>query len=158
VVWDIGAGTGSISIEAGLIASQGKVFAVERDEDSIGLLHRNVERLGAGNVAVVVGEAPAVLEVLPDPDSVFVGGSGGHLAGILDVVAQRLSADGRVVVNLAALERTQEVCRQLKEKRMHVDLVMVNASRGREMPDGTMRLEAMNPVFVVTAQRGEVVP
>ncbi len=158
VVWDIGAGTGSISIEAGLIAPRSQVFAIERDEDSIGLLRRNVERLSAGNVRVIIGEAPQVLAELPDPDSVFIGGSGGNLADILDTVAQRLNPAGRVVVNLAAMERANEVYRRFKEKRMPVDLVMVNASRGREMPDGAVRLEALNPVFVVTAQSGEAAP
>ena len=156
VVWDIGAGTGSISIEAGLIAPSGQVFAIERDQDSIGLLRRNVEQLGIGNVQVIVGEAPQALAGLPDPDSVFVGGSGGNLAAILDMAAQRLNPGGRIVVNLAAMERANEVYRSFREKRMDVDLVMVNASRGREMPDGAVRLEALNPVFVVTAQSGEV--
>ena len=154
-IWDIGAGTGSISVEAGLLAPQGRVFAIERDEDSIGLLRSNVERLGTPNVEVVVGEAPGVLNKLPDPDSVFIGGSGGQLSEMLDLVAQRLRPGGRIVVNLAVLERTQEVYRNLKDKAMEVDLVMVNASRGREMPDGAVRLEALNPVFIVTATREE---
>ena len=154
-IWDIGAGTGSISVEAGLLAPQGRVFAIERDEDSIGLLRSNVERLGTPNVEVVVGEAPGVLNKLPDPDSVFIGGSGGQLSEMLDLVAQRLRPGGRIVVNLAVLERTQEVYRNLKDKAMEVDLVMVNASRGREMPDGGVRLEALNPVFIVTATREE---
>ena len=151
-IWDIGAGTGSISVEAGLLASQGRVFAIERD---IGLLRSNVARLGTPNVEVVVGEAPGVLNGLPDPDSVFIGGSGGQLSEMLDLVAQRLRPGGRIVVNLAVLERTQEVYRNLKDKAMEVDLVMVNASRGREMPDGAVRLEALNPVFIVTATREE---
>jgi precorrin-6Y C5,15-methyltransferase (decarboxylating) len=154
-IWDIGAGTGSISVEAGLLAPQGRVFAIERDEDSIGLLRSNVARLGTPNVEVVVGEAPRVLNGLPDPDSVFIGGSGGQLSEMLDLVAQRLRPGGRIVVNLAVLERTQEVYRNLKDKAMEVDLVMVNASRGREMPDGAVRLEALNPVFIVTATREE---
>ena len=104
---------------------------------------------------VVVGEAPGVLNGLPDPDSVFIGGSGGQLSEMLDLVAQRLRPGGRIVVNLAVLERTQEVYRNLKDKAMEVDLVMVNASRGREMPDGAVRLEALNPVFIVTATREE---
>ena len=111
VVWDIGAGTGSVAIEAGRIAHQGSVYAVERDPDSTGLLRRNVERLAGCNVRVVQGEAPEALEGLPDPDSVFVGGSGGQLAEILDTATARLKKDGRLVVNLAALERTSEVYR-----------------------------------------------
>jgi precorrin-6Y C5,15-methyltransferase (decarboxylating) len=155
VVWDIGAGTGSVSVEAGFIAHQGRVYAVERDEPSLALLRRNVERWSPGNVLVVAGEAPEALESLPAPDSVFVGGSGGNLAGILDAAAGRLNPAGRIVVNLAALERTEETRRRLATLGLTTELSQVMAARGREMPDGTTRLEALNPVFVVTAGRGD---
>ncbi len=154
VVWDIGAGTGSVSVEAGLIAHEGTVYAVERDQESLELLERNIRRFGCGNVRVVAGEAPAALEALPDPDSVFVGGSGGRLADILTTVAGRLAAGGQVVVNLAALERTQEVYHRLKELEFAVEMVMVNAARGQELGDGTVRLQSLNPVFVVSARKG----
>ena len=158
VVWDIGAGSGSVAIEAGRIAHRGSVYAVERDPGSVELLRRNVERLANCNVKVVHGEAPQSLERLPDPDSVFVGGSGGQLAGILDAAIARLKHGGRLVVNLAALERTSEVYRRLREKGMVVELSSINASRGKEMPDGTVRLEALNPVFIVAAQWKEQAP
>ena len=155
VVWDIGAGTGSVSVEAGTIAHQGRVFAVERDEDSIGLLRDNVAALAPPNVEVVIGEAPDVLDTLPDPDSVFVGGSGGRLKEILDVVNRRLKPRGTTVVNLAVLERANEVYHYLQALGFTPELTMVNAARGRELKDGTVRLEAMNPVFVIAAGRGE---
>ena len=154
MAWDIGAGTGSVSVEAGKIAAGGRVFAVERDPESIGLLRRNVDRLGGPNVEVVYGEAPGALADLPDPDSVFVGGSGGNLSRILEVVAGRLTEGGSVVVNLAALERTHEVYHFLKDRGMKVELTSVSASRGKDMPDGTVRLEALNPVFIVSARTG----
>ena len=153
IVWDIGAGTGSVSIEASFIATQGQVFAIERDEDSIGLLQRNVEQFNCHNVQVVVGEAPLALSELPDPDSVFIGGSGGNLSAILNEVVQRLKPQGRLVVNLAVLERTNEVYHSLREKGWAVEMVMVNAARSKEMPDDTVRFESLNPVFVVTAKR-----
>ena len=158
VVWDIGAGTGSVAIEAGRIAHQGSVYAVEHDPDSIGLLRRNVERLADCNVKVVHGQAPEALEKLPDPDSVFIGGSGGQLDGILDAVITRLKRDGQLVVNLVALERTSEVYRRLREEGMAVELSSINASRGKEIPDGTLRLEALNPVFIIAAQWKERTP
>ncbi len=79
-VWDRGAGTGSISVEASIIAREGTVYAVERDEESLPLLRRNVDLWGSKNVQIVAGEAPDALVELPDPDAVFVGGSGGRLA------------------------------------------------------------------------------
>ena len=153
VVWDIGAGTGSVSVEAALIATQGTVYAVERDQDSLPLLQENVARWGGENIQVVTGEAPSALEALPSPDSVFVGGSGGNLAKILDYCVGRLNPLGTVVVNLAVLERTQEAYQRLKGLGLETDLTMVNASRGKEMPDGALRLESQNPVFVVSARR-----
>ena len=153
VVWDIGAGTGSISVEASIIAREGTVYAVERDEESLPLLRRNVEQWGSKNVHIIAGEAPDALVELPDPDAVFVGGSGGSLAEILHVAIKRLRAGGRIVVNLAALERTNEVYQRFKSSGFVADMVMVNSSRGKDMPDGTVRLEALNPVFVVTARR-----
>ena len=152
-VWDIGAGTGSVAIEAALIAQGGEVYAIERDPASIDLLCNNVARLAPPNLRVVVGEAPAALTQLPDPDSVFVGGSGGKLADILDAVARRLKPHGRIVVNLAALERTQEAYHQLKGLGFATELVSVSAARGKELRDGTVRLESLNPVFVVSAHR-----
>ena len=155
VVWDIGAGTGSVAVEAALIAYQGTVFAVERNEDSLPLLRRNVARWSSGNVQVVPGEAPGVLEGLAAPDSVFVGGSGGRLATILSTVASRLLPQGRIVVNLAVLERTQEAYHHLKGLGFTAELTMVSSARGKEMTDGTVRLDAQNPVFVVSARRDE---
>jgi len=153
VVWDIGAGTGSVAVEAALIAHQGVVYAIERDEQGLPLLRHNVDRWGPGNIHIVAGEAPAALEDLRDPDSVFIGGSGGRLEDIVGTVARRLKPRGRVVVNLAVLERTQEVYHRLKKLGFITDIVMVTAARGKEMGDGTVRLESLNPVFMVSAWR-----
>jgi precorrin-6Y C5,15-methyltransferase (decarboxylating) len=151
VVWDIGSGTGSVAVEAAIIAYQGAVYAIERDEVSLSLLRQNVSRWGPGNVHIVPGEAPRVLEELVAPDSVFVGGSGGRLADILSAATRRLNPRGRIVVNLAALERAQETYHQLKELGFTAEMAMVNSARAKEMADGTTRLESLNPVFVVSA-------
>ena len=153
LVWDIGAGTGSVSVEAGLIASQGRVYAIERDQESLPLLEQNIARWGASNVQAVAGEAPQVLAELPDPDSVFIGGSGGHLDLIIDEAAGRLKPGGHLVINLAVLERTQSAYHRLKALGLSAEMVMVHAARGKEMPDETVRLESLNPVFVLTGKR-----
>ncbi len=153
VVWDIGAGTGSVAVEAALIAHQGAVYAIERDESSTELLRHNVERFGSDRLQVVVGEAPDALAALPDPDSVFVGGSGGRLGDILNTVAVRLRRGGRIVANLAVLERTNEVYHRLHDLGLNPEMAMINAARGKEFSDGTVRLESMNPVFIISASR-----
>lgn len=152
VVWDIGAGTGSVSVEAGLIADKGRVYAIEKDSDSLPLLKANVAKLGSENIQIVDGEAPGALEALPDPDSVFVGGSGGHLSEILKYVNSRLNPNGTIVVNLAVLERTTEAYGLLKNLGLATELTQVSSSRGKEMPDEAIRLEALNPVFIVTGR------
>ncbi len=154
VVWDIGAGTGSVSVEAALIASMGQVYAVERDSESLPLLEANVSRWGSENIHIVAGEAPDALAGLPNPDSVFVGGSGGNLSAILEYAAPHLNPGGAVVVNLAVLERTQEAYRLLKELGLDTELTQVTSARGKEMADGALRLESLNPVFIVSGRRG----
>jgi precorrin-6Y C5,15-methyltransferase (decarboxylating) len=154
VVWDIGAGTGSISVEAALIANLGKVYAVERDTESLPLLESNVAQWGSDNIQIVSGEAPGVLQELPDPDSVFIGGSGGNLTPILEHCSSRLNPGGSIVVNLAVLERTQEAYQLLKKFGLQTELTQVTSSRGKEMPDGAVRLESLNPVFIVSGRRG----
>lgn len=153
LVWDIGAGTGSISVEAGLIASQGRVYAIERDQESLPLLEQNIARWGAANVQVVAGEAPQALEDLPNPDSVFIGGSGGNLDLIIEAAAGRLQPGGHLVINLAVLERTQSAYHRLKALDLSAEMVMIHAARGKEMPGDTVRLESLNPVFVLTGTR-----
>ncbi|MDE0720689.1 MAG: precorrin-6Y C5,15-methyltransferase (decarboxylating) subunit CbiT [Dehalococcoidia bacterium] len=154
VVWDIGAGTGSVSVEAALIASEGQVYAIERDTDSLPLLEANVVNLGSDNIHIVNGEAPAALKSLPNPDSVFVGGSGGNLSEILEYANARLKPNGVIVVNLAVLERTSETYHLLKKLGLTTEITQVASSRGNEMPDGAVRLEALNPVFIVSGRRG----
>ena len=153
IVWDIGAGTGSISVEAAILCHQGKVYAVERDTESLPLLQSNVARYASENVKIIADAAPQALAALPDPDSVFVGGSGGELQEILDKVASRLRPAGRVVANFATLERTNETNRWFQQQGFQTEINLINAARSKGMPDGSVRLEALNPVFVVTAWR-----
>ncbi len=153
IIWDVGAGTGSISVEAAIVAGQGRVYAIEGDPASRPLLERNIARYSPGNVTVVAGSAPESFRELPDPDSVFIGGSGGNLVGILESVNARLKSGGRVVANFATLERTSETYRWFQQRGFVAEINSINAARSRELPDGSVRLEALNPVFVVTAWR-----
>ena len=153
IVWDLGAGTGSVAVEAARVAHLGRVYAVDKDADSADLLRGNVARYGDGRVSVVIGVAPEALDGLPDPDSVFIGGGGSAMPEIISAVVGRLRPSGRLVANFAAMERANETYRALQEAGLSPELTMVSASRGRELPDGALRLEAMNPVFVVWGQK-----
>ncbi len=153
IVWDIGAGTGSVAVEAARIAHSGHVYAVDKDVESAGLLESNVARYGNGRVTIIIGAAPEVLRELPDPDAVFIGGGGIAMPQIMAEVEDRLNAGGRVVANFAAMERANATYQAMKQASMAPQLTMVAASRGRELPDETLRLEAMNPVFIVWGQK-----
>ncbi len=153
VVWDVGAGSGSVALEAAVIAANGAVYAIERDSECLAMLRLNMERLGAANVVLIDGEAPAALGDLPAPDCVFIGGGGVKLPAILECAASRLKADGHIVVNLASIERAAQTHGMLNALGFDAELTMISASRGKPLPDGTMRLAALNPVFIVAATR-----
>ncbi|MEC9308531.1 MAG: precorrin-6Y C5,15-methyltransferase (decarboxylating) subunit CbiT [Chloroflexota bacterium] len=148
-VWDIGSGSGSIAIEAARIAQNGTVYAIEKNSESMELLHQNVLKYSSGNVEIVIGEAPDILKDLADPDAVFIGGSGGNILPIIKLVRTKIKTNGNVVVNLALLERPQAVYDELSRLGFAVDLSMITAARGQEVLDGKLRLQSLNPVFIV---------
>jgi len=139
VFWDVGAGSGSVAIEAARLAPELEVYAVERNVEDVRRIEANAETL-ASEVRVVLGSAPSCLDGLPDPDRVFVGGGG---LGVLDAVLGRLRPGGRVVAAFAAMDRAAAAADRLGS------LVQVGAARGQRLPDGGWRLAAENPVFVV---------
>ena len=153
IVWDIGAGTGSISIEAALIAHRGRVFSVERDLDNIDLLEMNIQKFGSDNIEIVAGDAPEVLRNLPTPDAVFIGGSGGRLRDILQEVMWHLKPEGKIVANFAILDHSQQFYNDLKDLGFDPEMVVANIARSKEMKIGGIRLESLNPVFIISAKK-----
>ncbi|MCL4543385.1 MAG: precorrin-6y C5,15-methyltransferase (decarboxylating) subunit CbiE [Chloroflexi bacterium] len=154
VLWDIGAGSGSVSIEAASLTGS-RVYAIERNPDQIKCINANIAAHHAPNVTVVEGEAPTALEALPPPDSVFIGGSGGQLSAILGTVYRVLPAGGRVVLNLILLSHLQE-CREWFSARSgwHQELLSVHISRAVPVA-GDVRLASLNPVWILAAQKME---
>lgn len=152
IVWDIGAGSGAISIEASLLARRGTVFAIEKNDEDISIITENVRRFARDNIRVIQAVAPAKFEELPDPDSVFVGGSGGQLAEVIAVACQRLKPGGRMVINAATLETLNTAVESLKVNGFAADTTLVSIARSKDISDLT-RLEALNPVFIITGWR-----
>ncbi|HSM94238.1 MAG TPA: precorrin-6y C5,15-methyltransferase (decarboxylating) subunit CbiE [Anaeromyxobacteraceae bacterium] len=150
VLWDVGAGSGSVSIEAGLLAPEGRVFAVERDAEMLDHLRGNVRRHGADNVRVVEGSAPGALAGLDTPDAVFVGGSGGDLSAILGRALDALRPGGRIVVNAALLDTLEEARRLLAARGLEPEVTLVSVARGAPVA-GRLRLDPLAPVHVVAA-------
>jgi precorrin-6Y C5,15-methyltransferase (decarboxylating) len=142
LVWDVGAGSGSVGIECALLGAA--VLAVERDPDAP--IRANAARHGV-DVRVVTGTAPAALAGLPDPDAVFVGGGG---ADVLAAVADRRPP--RVVVTLAALDRVAPAVHLLRAAGYAVDGCQLAAARLADLPGGSLRLAAANPVVVLTGE------
>ncbi len=148
-VWDVGAGTGSVSIEIARRAREGTVYAVERDPEAVKLFDRNRRKLGAYNIKIVEGSAPEKLEGLPKPDCVFIGGSGGNLRTILGKVKQ-MNGNARVVINAVTLETLMESYKAMREHGFTpLDTVQLSASRGLGAGPYTM-LRAINPVFIIS--------
>jgi precorrin-6Y C5,15-methyltransferase (decarboxylating) len=150
ILWDIGSGTGSVAIEAAHLLRSGQVFAIEDDHRSLAALEQNCQRFGATNVTIVAQRAPAALTTLPDPDAVFIGGSGGELAAILDLTMAHLRPRGHIVLNLACLEHLSEAMHSLRREQWTTACTLVNIARSQNLLDLT-RLAALNPVFVLTA-------
>ncbi len=152
VVWDVGAGCGSVAIEA---ATSGVfVCAVEREARQLELLRTNLRRHQVANVEVVAGTAPECLEGLPDPAAVFLGGSGGALSALLDTLQRRLAKGGRLVANFATVDNLQEFLRWRAAAGWSGGVSQVSAARAVPIA-GSWRLAAENPVFIATARRPE---
>ena len=151
VLWDVGAGTGSVSIEAALLCPRGQVCAVERRPDACRLIGENAKRHRVGNIAIVEGEAPAALGDLPTPSHAFIGGSGGSLRAIVKA-ALDANPDVRVVINAATPENLGEIAAILRECDFEQqELIQVSVSRARRA--GNLHLmEGMNPVWIASMQ------
>jgi precorrin-6Y C5,15-methyltransferase (decarboxylating) len=149
-LWDIGAGSGSVSIEADQLMPNGRVFAVERNPQCIIHLKENLRKFNSRNITLVEDLAPACLEDLPDPDRVFIGGSGGHLWQILEAADGRLPTGGRVVLNAVTLDTLTAATEFFENAGYELEVTTVNIARTRPLTDYKM-FEAFNPVFILVA-------
>jgi precorrin-6Y C5,15-methyltransferase (decarboxylating) len=148
VVWDVGAGSGSVAIEAAQLAHPGMVYAIEQAAADYHLILANAQMLGVQNVTAVHHTAPAIFAELPSPDAIFVGGTGHEIARLLEAAYGALRPGGRLVVNVATLETLAATYAVLKTLAKPVELLLVNVARGTEQLE-TLRFEAVNPTFLL---------
>ena len=155
IIYDIGAGTGSCSIELALQAKRGMVYAFERNPEALELIEKNKELFGVENLTVVAGEASENLEAMPVPDCVFIGGSGGNLCKMLDCIYSK-NANCRVVVNAITVETLIEVVEYYKQREDYaLDIVNVFAARAKKLGAYNLMM-SQNPVYIMTAlKKGE---
>ena len=150
-VWDVGAGTGSVSIEAALVARAGSVWAVERNAAGVRLIRENADAFGCGNVHAVPGVAPEALAILPVPDAVFVGGSAGELPSVVEVALEK-NSQVRLCVPCVTVETLTEACALLSSSRFKgFEACQVSAARAEAVGSHHL-MKAQNPVFLVSAR------
>lgn len=150
-VWDVGAGTGSVSIEAALVARAGSVWAVERNAAGVRLIRENADAFGCGNVRAVPGVAPEALAKLPVPDAVFVGGSAGELPSIVEAALEK-NSQVRLCVPCVTVETLTEACALLSGSRFKgFEACQVSAARAEAVGSHHL-MKAQNPVFLVSAR------
>lgn len=151
VVWDVGAGSGALAIEAAAIAHGGKVFAIEMDAEDYNLMIQNAERFDVPSLVPIHGQAPAAWETLPDPDAVFVGGSGRIVPELVAGAASRMNS-GQLVVSVSSPDNLVAVQSVLEQVDFRVEVRMINIARGQHQMD-RIRFDAMNPSFLVVGSK-----
>ena len=153
-VYDIGCGSGSISIEAALqIESSGKVLAIDHDANAIKLTNKNIEKFGVTNISVTYGDAKEKILDFEDADVIFIGGTGGDTKEIVELSENKLKSGGRIVIGLILIETLYSVLQILDKLQFEsIDITQVTISKSRKTSTGTMML-ARNPVTIISATR-----
>ena len=154
VVLDVGAGTGSISIEAALGAPKGHVYAIERFEKATDLIRQNQEKFGVKNLTIIEAKAPEGMENLPELDAVIIGGSAGGMGTIMDEVTRLLKVGGRLVVTAVTMETGYTILKELKGRPYTYEGFQMQVSRFRKAGPYHL-LNPLSPIFIVTAVKQE---
>ena len=150
ILWDVGAGTGSVSVELALVAPRGRVYAVECRPEGCALIKANREKFRTRNLVLVEGLAPAALSDLPAPDAVFIGGSKGSLAAIVDAALDK-NPDARICVSAIALETLSAAVAALTAKGRTMQVSQIAVSRAKAV-GGLHLMMAQNPIYLITGE------
>ena len=154
IVYDIGCGSGSISIEAAIqIESSGKVFAVDYDEKAVDLTKKNMEKFSLSNISVFLGNAKEKILEFEQADAIFIGGTGNDTKEIVEISQNKLKKGGRIVIGIILIETLYSVLKILESLSFEsVDITQITIGKSRKTSTGTMML-ARNPVTVISAQK-----
>lgn len=154
IVYDIGCGSGSISIEAALqIESSGKVLAVDYDDKAIELTKKNMEKFNLSNISLIHGNAKEKILELEDADTIFIGGTGGDTKEIIEISENKIKSGGRIVIGTILIETLYSVLQVLEKLQFEsIDITQVTISKSRKTSTGTMML-ARNPVTIISATK-----
>ena len=154
VVYDVGCGSGSISVEAALqVESSGKILAIDYDEKAIELTKKNAEKFQISNITTIFGNAKEKILELEQADTIFIGGTGGDTKEIVELSQNKLKSGGRIVIGTILIETLSSVLQILEKLQFEaVDITQVTISKSRKTTTGTMML-ARNPVTIISATR-----
>ena len=153
-LWDLGAGSGAVGIEASALIGAGRICAVEEKSERVAMIRNNAKRHGVYNHEVIQAALPDGLDRLPRPDRIFIGGGGSKLADIIDCACQRLPDYGVVVANTVLFDNLTSGVSAMENLGMTVEVVQMQISRSKTMP-WSRRLAAENPVWIITGQKPE---
>ena len=153
VIWDVGTCTGSMAIEAAKLAPEGQVFAIEKNEPDLENCFQN-QRKFRTDVTAIHGKAPQGLETFPDPDAIFIGGTGGEMVDLIQTCCQRLKDGGRIVLNAATIENLYRANEAFAQAGFQTSIMHAQISRSKPIL-GMNRFVPLNPIYIITAQRKE---
>lgn len=153
-VIDIGCGSGSITVEAAMqVAPNGKVYAIDQDENAIRLTQKNAAKFNISNIEVIHSKAQDAIGEMPDADAIFVGGTAGDTYDIIKLTYDKLKSRGRIVIDTILIETMYHSLRAVNELKFeNVDVTQITISKSRKVSTGTMML-ARNPVLVIAAEK-----
>jgi precorrin-6Y C5,15-methyltransferase (decarboxylating) len=154
-LWDLGAGSGSVAIEASMFLKTGKIIAIEQKTDRVENIRANCRQFKIRNLEVFQADLPNGLEQLPKPDRIFIGGGGKELGKIIDAAAYHLKPGGIIVVNTVLIQSLDIALESLKKNGFETDFVQIQISRSQKMPWGE-RLYAQNPVWIISGERNSL--
>lgn len=154
IIWDIGTCTGSMAIEAARIARLGEVYAIEKNEADLENCKQNAVKFRT-DITAVLGRAPQRLEEFPDPNAIFIGGTGGEMQELLHQCCTRLQAGGVIVLNAATIETLYEANKAFAREGFQTQITLLQVSRSKPILDMN-RFEGLNPVYIITAKKHDV--